>query len=399
MARRKSMADLFDEGQPRVATDVAQDPAAVRLPVDRCAVNPHNPRDEDGSLEDLRSIAKRQLQSCLGVTLQAYLALWPEDVDRDDLQRVDHVIVNGNRRLKAARKYGRSDLIAIIDDTVATSRAELLRAALDENEERRNLDPIEEAKAIRGIVSEYPSARAAAQEQGWSTSYVSQRTRLLLLAEEIQQEIRIHARTEGKDGISLRDARWLAGREGIEGLSAAQQYTALEQRHAELRASKERERAEGDARHTVNDAPDFSAPSAPRPGAVQASEAAVCTAVHTAGGAEGKHADADGGMRSVVATDVDPASGAVCTAVHTAGGADGEHTEADGGVPSLVATGVLTPASEADDETPSPVHVPAARESERTDGIRLAKPTLLAAQIREEYSPRELTQLVELLRV
>ncbi|MEZ0069926.1 ParB/RepB/Spo0J family partition protein [Streptacidiphilus sp. MAP12-20] len=224
MARRESLASLLSPGQPTVAAARTGDsPAAVLLPVTRLAPNPQNPREDLGDLSDLKDIVGIQLQSVLAVTRGAYLRLWPEYGEA--LRGVDHVIVNGCRRHAAAVRYGRPELITVVNDEVAASRARLRRASLDENANRKDFDPIEEARAVKALVEEYESAAAAARAEGWSAAWVSQRTRLLLLAPEVQSSIR--ARAAGGEGMSLRDARWLAGRPNLAELSAARQFDAV----------------------------------------------------------------------------------------------------------------------------------------------------------------------------
>lgn len=216
------------------------DSPAMNIRTELCVANPRNPRDEVGDLEDLASIVERQLQSCLAVTRRAFLALWPEDEQFLDDAR--YVIVNGNRRLAAAVKYGRPDLIVVVDDGVASSKATLLRAALDENLSRRDFDPIEEAKAVMAVVAQYETAKEAGEAQQWTGAWISQRKSLLKLAPEVQAMVRAKAR--GGEGIPIRDARWLGSRKGVEELTAEQQLALLRQAKDE-ESSVKRERAAG----------------------------------------------------------------------------------------------------------------------------------------------------------
>ena len=239
MARRESFADLLGNGQPSVAATTNDMPAAVLLPVARCAPNPHNPRLDLGDLSDLADIVNIQLQSVLAITRGAYLKLWPEDAET--VRGIDHIIVNGCRRHAASVKYGRADLIAVVNDDVASSRARLLRAALDENDQRRDFDPIEQANAVKAIVDEYPSQAEACRAEGWDKTWASQRVRLLLLAPEVQQSIR--SRAAGGQGMAIRDARWLSGRSNITELTAEQQFAAVEAMRGEEQAKRETAKA------------------------------------------------------------------------------------------------------------------------------------------------------------
>ncbi|MEU4587916.1 ParB N-terminal domain-containing protein [Kitasatospora aureofaciens] len=192
-----------------------------------CLPNPRNPRDDLGDLSDLASIKDRQLQSCLAVTPAAYLRLWPEDRQALGAGPDDVVVINGNRRRAAAQLYGREQLLVVVDDSVAESKATLLRAALDENMARKDFDPIEEANAVLLIVAQYPTAKEAAEAEGWSQSWISHRKNLLKLHPELQRQVRAKAR--GEEGVSINVARRLGSVKGIEEMSLAEQTAQLEQ--------------------------------------------------------------------------------------------------------------------------------------------------------------------------
>ncbi|MER7817208.1 hypothetical protein [Streptomyces sp. NPDC096153] len=214
------MADDEVANEPGVDT-----PPARMIAVSHCLPNPRNPRDELGDLSDLRSIKDRQLQSCLAITPTAYLRLWPQDRKELGAGPDDVVIINGNRRRAAAEKYGRPELLVVVDDGIATSRASVLRAAYDENTGRADFDPIEEAKAVMEIVSEYTTAKEAAAAEGWSQPWISHRKNLLKLHPELQREVRAKAR--GADGLSINVARRLGAVKGISEMELGEQRQAL----------------------------------------------------------------------------------------------------------------------------------------------------------------------------
>ncbi|MGA5823518.1 hypothetical protein ACPC54_37345 [Kitasatospora sp. NPDC094028] len=246
-----SMADDPVVDEPGIDPNnnpVAEGPARWVL-TENCRYNPRNPRDlgdlddpDTIDVSDLESIADKQLQSCLGVTPQAYLKLWPEDEPRLRLNGPDNVvIINGNRRLLAASKYGQPKLIVVVDDSHAESKTKLLRAALDENMSRVDFDPIEEARGVMQIVSEYPTAKDAAEAEGWSPTWITQRKSLLKLHPDLQQMVRAKAR--GGEGIAIRHARAIGSTPGIEQLAAEQQIAILHQLiDAEAEAALERKR-------------------------------------------------------------------------------------------------------------------------------------------------------------
>ena len=171
------------------------------VPVDQLIANPRNPRDELGDLSDLATIADRQLQPGTVVSRTAWLALWPED--EDDLGAAQYIVVNGNRRLAAAQKYGRAGLDVVLRDGIAVDKGEILWAATSENIDRRDFDVLEEAKAVELMVSEFGSADAAAKKLGRSKGWVSQRRALLKLAPELQAALRA-------GDLAVRQARSLA---------------------------------------------------------------------------------------------------------------------------------------------------------------------------------------------
>ncbi|MCX4784570.1 ParB/RepB/Spo0J family partition protein [Streptomyces sp. NBC_01264] len=215
------MADDPVLEQPGVDTR----PQARWLTLDRCLPNPRNPRESVGDLTDLATIKDRQLQSCLAITRAAYLKLWPEDAQTLGGGPDDVVFVNGNRRLAAARKYGRDELLVVTDDTLATSQAAVLRAAYDENAGRTDLDPIEEARVVMDIVTTYATAKEAASAEGWSEPWISHRKNLLKIHPELREAVRAKAR--GAEGLAIRDARRLGAVKGIESMPLAEQREEL----------------------------------------------------------------------------------------------------------------------------------------------------------------------------
>ncbi|MFH9353170.1 ParB/RepB/Spo0J family partition protein [Kitasatospora sp. NPDC017646] len=267
--RRVSFASMAAD--PVVDTpgvDRTNDTPARWIPTANCLPNPRNPRDELGDLSDLASIKDRQLQSCLAVSPAAYLRLWPEDRHALGAGPEDVVIVNGNRRRAAAQLYGREQLLVVVDDSVAESKATLLRAALDENMARKDFDPIEEANAVLLIVAQYPTAKEAAEAEGWSQSWISHRKNLLKLHPELQRQVRAKAR--GEEGVSINVARRLGSVKGIEEMSLAEQTAELEQLlQADADAVAARRAAKLEAKVAAKAPADAPAPQPTAPQAVQ----------------------------------------------------------------------------------------------------------------------------------
>ncbi|MGK8506380.1 ParB/RepB/Spo0J family partition protein [Nocardia asiatica] len=189
---RRSLADLTDsigdnspvDGQAVIRPTIT--PTSAPLP--HLVANPRNPRQDVGDLSDLESIRDRQLQPALVVARDSYLALYPED--KSSVGDALWVVINGCRRLAAARKYGRSELDIVVKNEVARDRISLLTAAIDENIGRRDFDVIEEAHAVEQLVIECGSAGEAAKQLNRTDGWVSQRRALLRLAPELQTALR-----------------------------------------------------------------------------------------------------------------------------------------------------------------------------------------------------------------
>ncbi|MGW4774223.1 ParB/RepB/Spo0J family partition protein [Nocardia sp. NPDC004278] len=190
---RNSLADLTNsigENSPVDGKAVAPRSAGspTTAPLTQLVANPRNPRRDVGDLSDLASIKDRQLQSALVVSRAAYLKLWPED--EATIDDALWVVINGCRRLAAARKYGRDKLDIVVKNEIANDRISLLTAAIDENIGRRDFDVIEEAEAVERLVAECGHAGEAAKRLNRTEGWVSQRRALLKLAPELQEALR-----------------------------------------------------------------------------------------------------------------------------------------------------------------------------------------------------------------
>lgn len=204
---RFNLADLTEatgDHSPVDGKEAAQRRRAApptSAPLADLVANPRNPRIDLGDLSELASIAEIQLQPALVVTRAAYLQLYPED--QTDIGSARWVVVNGCRRLAAARQYGCAELEFVIKDAVAASRATLLAVSIAENVDRADFDVLEEAHAVDALVTECGSTTAAAEQLKKSKGWVSQRRALLELAPELQDALR-------RGDLAVRVARSLA---------------------------------------------------------------------------------------------------------------------------------------------------------------------------------------------
>ncbi|MET8298879.1 ParB N-terminal domain-containing protein [Streptomyces sp. NPDC005180] len=94
---------------------------------------------------------------------------------QSDLGRAAFVVVDGNRRLAAARLAGLDDVPVHVDNSLAESADTLLETALTAAVQHESLDPLDEAKALERLVAVHGSQRAVARALGKSSPWVTQR--------------------------------------------------------------------------------------------------------------------------------------------------------------------------------------------------------------------------------
>ncbi len=178
----KGLGALLDhsgvEAQPtyNVEKDLLPTGTIGKVPIDIIETNPHQPRadfDED-ALNDLAASIKEQ-----GV-IQPITVRKLED---DKLQ-----LISGERRLKAARLAGLTDLPAYI---VAADDHALLEMAIVENIQRENLNPVEIALGYKQLIQDYKLTQESLSERlGKSRPSIANHLRILNLPGEIQLGIR-----------------------------------------------------------------------------------------------------------------------------------------------------------------------------------------------------------------
>jgi ParB family chromosome partitioning protein len=106
-----------------------------------------------------------------------------------------YVLVAGERRLRAAKLAGLSELPAVILDPPKENGALL---ALIENIQRENLNPIDEAEAFESIKSETRATQESLSKMtGKSRAYIANSLRLLTHSEKIKALIREGKLTAG----------------------------------------------------------------------------------------------------------------------------------------------------------------------------------------------------------
>jgi ParB family chromosome partitioning protein len=195
------------------------------VPVDSITANPRQPRErfDEEALEELAASIRE-----VGV-LQPIVIGPADDEDR-------HVLVAGERRLRAARKAGLTEIPAVIRPADDATR---LAEALIENVQREDLGPLEEAAAYRGLMEDFGMTHEqVASRVGKSRSTITNAVRLLSLPGAIQGLI--------VDGaLSAGAARALLGTDDtayavkIAGLAATEGWSVRQVEEA-IRARRER---------------------------------------------------------------------------------------------------------------------------------------------------------------
>jgi ParB family chromosome partitioning protein len=204
---------------------------ARQIPLDRIVPNPHQPRAR----------FEGQDQDVLAASISAHGVLQPVVVR--GLANGDYQLIAGERRVRAARQAGLTQVPAVIRDP---SEEQMIELALIENLQRTDLNPIEQAMGFRILIERFGLAHdAVAGRIGRSRASVSNALRLLDLAPETQEAL-----LEGQ--VSEGHARALAGLTVSE-LQVAALQIVLE-RHLSVRQTEElvrRRRRHGRGDETV----------------------------------------------------------------------------------------------------------------------------------------------------
>ncbi|MGA5499155.1 ParB/RepB/Spo0J family partition protein [Streptomyces cinereoruber] len=165
-------------------------PDPTELPLHLISQNPDNPRealrDLNGLAESIREIGL--VNSITIATLDAYLAERPDRAaDLDEGTR--YVVVDGHRRLEATRLAGKDTIrVSVNNKLVATDEA-LLEAAFVANVHRDDMNPIEQAHALKTLVQFYGSQNKAAKRLGIGQSTISSKLSILELDPSLQADL------------------------------------------------------------------------------------------------------------------------------------------------------------------------------------------------------------------
>ncbi len=213
-------AKPVEEMESLIASDASR---IVELDVHMISPNPDQPRMHFNETELLE----------LAESIKSVGLLQPIIVRKSSS---GYFVIAGERRLRATKLAGFPRIKAIIVDA---GEQENLTYALIENIQRTNLDPIEEAKAFRMLISRFKlKQQEVADKVGKDRATVANTLRLLMLPETIQQAISDGRITSGhakallsvpenrqlevfgeiiKKGLSVREAEKIASSYAEEG--------------------------------------------------------------------------------------------------------------------------------------------------------------------------------------
>ena len=151
----------------------AEGVAIVELDVGAIVPNPYQPRsDVEEHLEELVESIKRD-----GLLQPIVVRPYGEG----------YQIVFGERRWRAAMKAGFAKVPAVVKDV---EDEDLFRYALVENMQRRDLNPIAKARAIKAYMERYGYTQAeVASRLGVSRSYIANTLRLLALPSDVKARL------------------------------------------------------------------------------------------------------------------------------------------------------------------------------------------------------------------
>ncbi|MFD9487394.1 ParB/RepB/Spo0J family partition protein [Streptomyces sp. NPDC059991] len=206
-------------------------PDPTELPVGRISQNPDNPREQ---LRDLAGLADsiREIGLVNAITIasvEAYLRERPdraEDLDPD----TRYIVIDGHRRLAAAKLAGVPTVRVSVDNALVSTDEALLEAAFVANVHRDDMNPLEQANALKKLVEFYGSQNRAAKRLGIAQSTISSKLSVLDLTPELQADL-------------------VEGRRKVEHVRNLSKYTADQQREqADARAAASDERREATRR-------------------------------------------------------------------------------------------------------------------------------------------------------
>ncbi len=163
------------------------------VPIEKIIPNPFQPR-KDFDEARLRELAESIRQ--YGV-LQPLVVTKKETEHQDGNLTVNYELIAGERRLRASKLAGLSQLPVLIRSADESDQMKL-ELAIIENLQREDLNPVDRARAFRQLADHFKfTHQEIGTKVGKSREYVSNSLRVLLLPDNIQKAITDGMLSEG----------------------------------------------------------------------------------------------------------------------------------------------------------------------------------------------------------
>ncbi|MGW1814188.1 ParB/RepB/Spo0J family partition protein [Streptomyces sp. NPDC002125] len=180
---RSARRELFDAA-------TGKKPAPTELSIRSISQNPDNPRDHLRDLTDMtQSVEQVGVVNAITVaTISAYLEERPDRAEALDPDTT-YIVVDGHRRLEAARRAGLDTIKVTVDDALVSTDETLLEAAFVANYHRDNMTELEEALALEKLVQFYGTQAKASKRLGMAQATISSKLSFLKLAPDLQADL------------------------------------------------------------------------------------------------------------------------------------------------------------------------------------------------------------------
>ena len=163
------------------------------IDVNKIDPNPFQPRKEfkETELESLGQSIRRH-----GV-LQPLIVTKKENINDDGDMNVRYELIAGERRLRASKLAGLTEVPAVIRTDIKDDNVRL-ELAIIENLQREDLNPIDRARAFKRLTESFNMTHSeVAQRMGRSREYISNSMRLLTLPEDMIDAVVANKISEG----------------------------------------------------------------------------------------------------------------------------------------------------------------------------------------------------------
>lgn len=176
----KGLNSIFGQDVSKVLEDIqngdvkTEKQEQTKINIDQIRSNPYQPRKvfDDTALQELSQSIKQH-------------GVFTPILVKKSIQGYD--LIAGERRLRASKLAGMSDIPAIIVDL---NDQEMMEIALLENIQRENLNGIEEAKAYEQLIQRLNyTQEQLANRVGKSREHITNTLRLLKLPEDVQEYV------------------------------------------------------------------------------------------------------------------------------------------------------------------------------------------------------------------